>query len=327
MNGNMRSALLRPPFIKHPDNVRTIMADVLIALVPAVLWSVYAFGYRALVIIAVSVLTAVTTETAYDVIAKKYITIGDLSAVITGLLLALSLPAAVPLYVPVLGSFFAVGIVKCVFGGLGGNFLNPALSGFVFLKLTFSEAMGLFRIPFTDTVTSATPLVYLKEGILPEQTLYDIITGNVAGSIGEISSLLIFAGGMYLLVRGIISWHIPTAFIATVTALVVFFTQNVSAVSFAISEVFSGGLLLGAFFMATDPVTTPITNVGKLIFGVICGGATVLLRYFGGGVEGVAYAILIANLFVGIIDKVTLPSRFGGKPIVVMSNGGASNEG
>ncbi len=287
------------------------MADVLIALIPAAVWSVYAFGIRALYIIAVSVLTATATETVFAVLSRKYVTIGDLSAVVTGVLLAMCLPVTVPLYVPVIGSAFAVGIVKCVFGGLGGNFLNPALSGFVFLKLAFPRVMGIYSDPLTDTLTGATPLSSLKEGLLPEESIYDILTGNVAGAIGEVSTVLLFAGGIYLIARGIVSWHIPVSYIVTVVILTIAFPQNVNGISFAICEALSGGLFLGAFFMATDPVTTPITGMGKFIFGIICGAVTVLLRYYGSSTEGVAVAILFANVLTGVIDRITLPRRFG----------------
>ncbi len=310
MNGNSISFVSRAPHIKHPDNNRTVMADVLIALIPAAVWGVYAFGIRTLLIIAVSVIASLATEAVFAVLSRKYITLGDLSAAVTGVLLAMCLPVTVPLYVPVIGAVFAVGVVKCAFGGLGGNFLNPAISGFVFLKLAFPRIMGIYLDPLTDTVTGATPLLALKEGLLPEESLYDILTGNVAGAIGEVSTVLLFAGGIYLIARGIVSWHIPTAYIVTVVALAIAFPQNVNGISFAISEAVSGGLFLGAFFMATDPVTTPITNMGKFVFGVICGAVTVLLRFFGPSSDGVAVAILFANMMTGVIDRFTLPRRF-----------------
>lgn len=313
MNGtDFSSRPKRAPYIKHPDNVRNIMADVIIALIPVVLWGIYAFGTRAISVIVVSVLSAVLTETVISFVTKKYITVLDLSAVVTGLLLALSLPVTVPLYVPAVGAVFAVGIVKCAFGGLGGNFLNPALAGYVFVKLAFPEKLALSMIPFTDTVTGATPLVSLKDGLLPEESLYDILVGNAPGAIGEVSTVLVFIGGVYLLVRGIISWQIPTAVIGSVAALTVIFSQNVSGMMFVLTELFSGGLFLAAFFMATDPVTSPMRPTGKLIYGALIGAATVLLRYYGASPEGVAYAVLFANLFVGVIDKITTPARFGG---------------
>lgn len=313
MNVNTSSSRIkRAPYIKHPDNVRNIMTDVIIALVPVVLWGVYAFGARALSVIAVSVIASVLTETAVTFVTKKHITVLDLSAVVTGLLLALSLPVTVPLYIPAVGAVFAVGVVKCAFGGLGGNFVNPALAGLVFLKLTFPEKFALTKIPFTDTVTGATPLVSLKDGLLPEDSLYDMLVGNAAGAIGEVSTILILIGGIYLLVRGIIGWQIPTAVIGSVAALTVFFSQNASGMMFVFAELTSGGLFLAAFFMATDPVTSPMRPVGKLIYGVMIGAVTVLLRYYGGSPEGVAYAVLTANLFVGVIDRLTLPARFGG---------------
>ncbi len=302
----------RSPHIKHPDNVRNIMLDVIIALMPATLWGIYAFGVRALSIIVVSVLSAVITETIISYITKKYITIFDLSAVLTGLLLALALPVTVPLYVPVIGAVFAVGVVKCAFGGLGCNFVNPALAGYVFLRLAFPEKLSLTAVPFTGELTRTTALTALKEGLLPEESLYDMLVGNAAGSIGEISPVLLLIGGIYLLVRGIIGWQIPVAVIGSVAALTVVFPQNASGAMFVFYELLSGGLFLIAFFMATDPVTSPMFPLGKLIYGVIIGAVTVLLRYYGADSEGVWYAVLFANLFVGTTDKLTAPSRFGG---------------
>ncbi len=300
------------PYIKHPDNVRNIMLDVLIALMPVTLWGVYAFGMRALSVIAVSVLSSVVTETIITFITKKYITVLDLSSVVTGLILALMLPVTVPFYIPAVGAVFATGIVKCAFGGLGGNFINPALAGYMFLKLAFYEKLALSKVPFTDTVTGATPLVSLKDGILPDETLYELLVGNAVGAIGEISTLLIFVGGVYLLVRGIISWHVPVSVIGTVAVISILFPQNATGMMFMLYELFSGGLFFAAFFVATDPVTSPIRPVGKLIYGIMIGAVTVLIRFFGEAPEGVTVAILTANLFVGVLDSVTSPVRFGG---------------
>lgn len=313
MKNNASSAAPRcAPYINHPDNIRNIMTDVIISLIPVTLWGIYAFGVRALSIIVVSVLSAVLTETLISFVGKKYITVLDLSSVVTGLLLALALPVTVPLYVPAVGACFAVGVVKCAFGGLGGNFVNPALAGYVFLKLAFPEKLSLYAVPFTDTVTRETPLTALKEGLLPEESLYDILVGNAPGAIGEVSAVLILIGGIYLLVRGIIGWQIPVAVIGSVAALTVAFPQNASGAMFVFSELASGGLLFAAFFMATDPVTSPMFPVGKLIYGALIGGVTVLIRYCGSDAEGIEYAVLFANLFVGLIDKFTAPSRFGG---------------
>ena len=301
------------PFVKHPDSIGNIMTDVIIALLPSVIWSVYSYGARALSIILVSVVSAILAETVFEFVTKRYYTVGDLSATVTGILLALCLPATAPLYAPFFGSFFAILIIKCIFGGLGGNFLNPALSGFVFLKLAFPGIFELYRVPFSDILTGATPLSSLKEGLLPNESVYDILVGNTAGALGEGSAVLILAGGIYLLVRGIIGWQIPVAYVGTVIVIMTAFPMNVNGVTFVINEVISGGLLFGAFFMATDPVTSPITNIGKLIYGALCGGMTVLLRYYGAEAEGVAYAILLANLLTGILDKLTFPKRFGGR--------------
>lgn len=305
----------KAPFIKHPDSIHNIMLDVFIAIAPTVIWSVYSYGARAVSIILVSVVTAITTETAFEFIMKKSYTIVDLTAVLTGVMIAMCLPVTVPLYVPAIGAFFAVGIVKCLFGGLGGNFLNPALAGVVFIKVCMPEVFDIYLTPGTNTLTNVTPLDSLKEGMLPNESIYDILVGNTAGALGEGSAILIVAGGIYLLVRGIIGWQIPTAYIGCAAALMLAFPQNVNGISFVITEIISGGLLFGAFFMATDPVTSPMMNTGKIIYGAICGGMTVLLRYYGAEADGTAYAILFANLFVGVIDRVTFPKRFGGNNI------------
>ncbi len=302
------------PFIKHPDSVRNIMLDVIIALMPVTIWGVYAFGVRALSVITVSVLSSVLTEAIISFITKKYITVLDLSAVVTGLLLALMLPVTVPLYIPAVGAVFATGVVKCTFGGLGCNFLNPALTGYMFVRFAFYEKLALCRVPFTDTVTGATPLVSLKDGAIPSESLYDVLVGNSAGAIGEVSTLLVFVGGVYLLIRGIIGWQIPVAMIGSAAVWCFVFPQSANGMMFALYELFSGGLFFAAFFVATDPVTSPMRPIGRLIYGAMIGSATILLRFFGEAPEGVTVAVLAANLFVGVLDSLTTPMRFGGNP-------------
>lgn len=282
-----------PPAVKHPDTVRSMMADVLIALFPAAVWGVYSFGLRAVSIMLVSVVTAVISEIAFEYIAKRRFSVGNLSSVVTGLLLSYLMPVSVPLYVPAIGAAFAVVIVKCAFGGLGANILNPALSGYVFVKLCFPGQMKV----------AGDLLETLKAGSLPEFTYYDALVGNIPGGIGEVSALLLIAGGVYLIVRGVIDWRIPVAIIGCVAAISVILPNDVNNLSFMVYEVLSGALILAAIYMATDPVTTPVTWPGRLIFGLICGILTVLIRYFGTEAEGVAYAILAANLLSGVIDR------------------------
>ncbi len=316
------------PHIRGPENISFIMLDVLISLIPAMLWGVYVFGLRALAVVAISVIAAVAWEAIAQVTLKKTVTIRDLSAAVTGLLLAMNLPVTVPLWVPIVGSFIAIVVVKQLFGGIGKNFVNPALAARVFLFISFASSMSQFPAAGTrinsvamtlgegDIVVGATPLAALKEGNLPDVNLFDLITGsNMGGCIGEVSSLLLAAGGIYLLIRRVITWHIPLAYLGTVAALTFLFPQYGGvAADFMLTELFSGGLILGAFFMATDYATTPVTTNGRLIFGVGCGLITVLIRYFGSYPEGVSFAILIMNLLVWYIDKLTVPKRFGGTP-------------
>lgn len=309
------------PHMRQGDTTRSIMTDVIIALIPAFIWGVICFGLRALAVVALSVGCSILFEYGFEKILKKNITIRDGSAAVTGLLLGLSLPASVPYFMPVVGSFFAIVIVKQLFGGIGKNFMNPALAARVFL-FAWPEEMIRFTEPFKrlgffasdkaiDAISSATPLASLKEGVLPDVAWGDLIIGRSGGAIGEVSSVLLIVGGLYLLVRKVISWHIPVSFIGTVALLAAIFPQNEDTVAFVFSQIFAGGLILGAFFMATDYVTSPITNKGKLIFGAGCGMIVIFIRYFGGYPEGVSFAILIMNSLVYYIDKFTKPRAFG----------------
>lgn len=310
------------PHIKHSDTTRTIMADVIIALIPALVWGVICFGLRALAVVLLSVGSAVLFEYGFNKLIKKPNPIGDLSAAVTGLLLGLNLPSTVPYYMPVVGAFFAIVVVKGLFGGIGKNFMNPALAARVFL-FAWPEEMTTFAEPFkrlgilagseeiSDVIAAATPLASLKAGNLPTVSWVELITGKCGGCIGEVSSVLLLLGGIYLLARKVISWHIPVAFIGSVAILTAIFPQNGDVLSFVFSEIFSGGLILGAFFMATDYVTSPVTAKGRLIFGALCGVITVFIRYFGGYPEGVSFSIIIMNTLVYYLDKFTRPRVFG----------------
>ena len=315
------------PHIKGGETTSTIMTDVIIALIPALGWGVYMFGFRVLTLVAVSVLSCVLFEFLFCVIAKKSITIKDLSAVVTGMLIAFGLPVNTPLWAPAVGAAFAVIIVKQLFGGIGKNIVNPAIAARVFMSLSFGfmsyfwdirlpEKLSAFEINLKvplDAIAGATPLAELKQGMTPEIGFFNMFLGEVGGCIGEISALCLLAGGIYLMWRKVISWHIPITFIASVALITFFFPKESSdTLNFALGHVFSGGLFLGALFMATDYATSPITKTGKLIFGTGCGLITVFIRYFGSYPEGVSFAVMIMNLFVWYIDKATKPVKFGG---------------
>ena len=307
------------PHIKSSETTTSLMLCVIVALLPATVWGVYQFGLRALMIILVSIVSCVASEALSSLIFKLKFSITDLSAVVTGLLLGLNLPVSVPLWMPAVGGVFAIVIVKQLFGGIGKNFLNPALCARVFL-FSWAHEMTFFTAPKTalplfssdiDAVSAATPLASLNEGALPSTPIFDLFIGRQPGCIGEVSAMLLLAGGLFLIIRKVISVRIPLAFIGTVFALTYFFPLGDQDVHFAIASVFSGALFLGAFFMATDYTTSPCTPIGQIIYGVGCGALTVLIRYFGGYPEGVSFAILIMNLFVWFIDKFTKPKPFG----------------
>lgn len=291
------------PHIRSEETVQRIMLDVIIALLPATAASVYFFGMRALAITLVSVAAAVAAEAAIQKIRNRPVTINDGSAVITGLLLALTLSPAMPLWMVAVGAVAAIGIGKQVYGGLGSNPFNPALVGRAFLVVTFPVHMTTWINPI-DGVTSATPLGLLKmEGTATGYT--ELFIGNVGGSLGETSALLLILGGLYLLYRGIIDWRIPAFYLGTVAVMTAVLGQD------PVFHLLAGGLMLGAFFMATDMVTTPVTRTGKIIFGIGAGILVVLIRLYGGYPEGVLFSILLMNTFTPIIDKYTRPKIYG----------------
>lgn len=312
-----------PPHIKKSSNVRTVMLEVIIALLPACAWGVYVFGWRALVILLTSVISCVAFEALTQLMLKRHVTVWDFSAALTGLLLGMNLPVSTPVWIPVIGSFFAIVIVKQLFGGLGKNFLNPALAARAFLFISFPGHMSKYTAIHTqlplfanaeDAVASATVLSSFKEGVAPAESLLDVFLGRMGGSIGEVSALLLIIGGIYLLIRGIIQWQIPFGFIAVSAVLFFMFPRIDAAAHISLAyELLSGGLLLGAIFMATDYVTSPVTKWGRLLFGALCGALTVFFRYFGANTEGVSFAILIMNCFVYYIDRLTAPRVFGGR--------------
>lgn len=308
------------PQVRTDTDTRRLMLDVIIALLPAVLAAVWQFGLHPLVVIASSVISAVFFEWLYRKLMKKDNTIGDLSACVTGLLLALTLPTGAPWWMPVIGSLFAIVVVKQLYGGIGKNFLNPALAGRAFLLASYAAVMGRYAVPvdlrgfMADAVTMATPLSYMKGGeVLPAYFTYkSMFLGVMPGCIGELSTLALLIGGAYLLIRKVISWRIPVAFIGTVALLTLLFGKSGYAnVDWMLCNLLSGGLMLGAIFMATDYATSPVTLNGQLLYGFGCGALTVLIRYFGGFPEGVSYAILIMNLCAWAIDKAFHRHQFG----------------
>ena len=295
------------PHIHSGNSTAGIMRDVLIALLPTSLAGVIIFGWRALLVLFVSVASAVGFEAVYNLILKKDQTVGDLSAAVTGLLLGLNLPATIPIWQVVLGNLFAIIVVKCLFGGLGCNFVNPAIAGRVFMLISFG-AMAKNAFPTgVDAVTSATPLDSIMAG--GSVDLLDLALGNIGGSIGEVSKLALVIGLVYLLVRRVITWQIPTVYIGSVFVLSCLF--NGFDLYSALLMTLSGGLFIGAIFMATDYVTSPATGFGKAIFALGAALITVMIRFFGNYPEGVSFAILFMNLLVPYIEVWTRHKRFG----------------
>ena len=320
------------PHIASPIDTRNLMRDVLIALVPAMVFGVVFFGPRALVATIVSVIACEFFEWAYRKIMKKSTVNGDLSAAVTGVLLAFVCAPTLPYWMLVIGDFFAIVVVKQLFGGLGKNFLNPALAGRAFLMLCYPVAMTTWVVPGiggdvwaniigntttmsgADVVTGATPLSvdFMHSGVLPDVSIGEAFVGQVGGCIGEISALALLVGGLYLIARGVIRARIPVAYIATVAVLTFIFPMGGNdRLTWMAYQLFTGGLFLGAFFMATDYVTSPVTKKGEVIYGIGCGLLTVFIRYFGGYPEGVSYSILIMNCCVWLIDKAGKPNRYG----------------
>ena len=320
------------PHVASPIDTQNLMRDVLIALVPAMIMGVVFFGPRALVATIISVVACEFFEWGYRKLMKKSCANRDLSAAVTGVLLAFVCAPTLPYWMLIIGDFFAIVLVKQLFGGLGKNFLNPALAGRAFLMLCYPVAMTTWVVPGigadtwanvlgntttlsgADVVTGATPLSvdFMHSGLLPDASLWDAFVGNVGGCIGEISALMLLLGGLYLIWRGVIRFRIPVAYIATVAVLTFLFPMGGNdRLTWMAYQLFTGGLFLGAFFMATDYVTSPVTKKGEIIYGIGCGLLTVFIRYFGGYPEGVSYSILIMNCCVWLIDKVGKPNRYG----------------
>lgn len=302
----MKLQLSSSPHVRSSDSTRSIMYDVIIALIPATAIGVYRFGIYSAAILAVAVGFAVLSEYMYQNLTNQPVTIFDGSAVVTGLMLGLNLPPTVPLWIPALGSMFAIVVCKQFFGGLGKNFMNPALGGRIFLLISFTGIMSNFAL---DASSGATPLSALLAGEAVD--IPALLVGFKMGVIGEVSALAVIIGGIYLLVKRIITWEIPVAYIGSFILFIGLFGDKGFNLTYILAQLFAGGLMLGVWFMATDYVTSPITQNGKIIYGVFIGLITGLLRIYGVAAEGVSYAIVMGNLLVPLIEKVTIPKPFG----------------
>jgi len=306
----MKLTVASSPHIRGNFRTNRIMLDVVLALLPAYIVGVCRFGIDALLVGVVSIAAAVVSEWLYSVVTRTRNTIVDGSAAVTGLLLAMTLPASVPLWQVAIGAAFAIIVIKALCGGLGQNIFNPALSGRALLMLIFPASVTRYLV---DGVSQATPLHHMIMPALPEESVMDMFLGVCPGSIGEISALALILGGAYLVWRKVISARTPVAYISTVAVLTLVFSKTGHPVQWMLYNLFSGGLMLGAIFMATDYATSPVTAKGQVIYGVGCGALTVFFRSYGIYPEGVTYAILLMNALVWIIDRHTAPRRFGVK--------------
>lgn len=292
------------PHVRDGVLTKNLMGDVVIAMLPAAVYGVYQFGLKALMIILVTVASCVLSEYVYESLMGKPVTIMDGSALVTGMILALNMPSEIPLWIPFLGGVFAIIVVKQLYGGLGQNFMNPALAARCFLLISFASQMSAFKL---DGVSGATPLAVLKNG--GNVDVAAMFIGKIPGTIGEVSVIALLIGAAYLLIKKVISFRIPAAYLVTFAVFVFLFGDH--SFSFVMAHLCGGGLIFGAFFMATDYVTSPITPKGQILFGILLGLLTGLFRIFGGSAEGVSYAIIISNLLVPLIEKVTYPLAFG----------------
>jgi len=299
------------PHIQTNENVTTVMRDVIIALLPATIAAIYYFRFGAIVNILVAVLGAVAAEYLIQKLMKKPITIKDYSAAVTGLLLAFNVPSTLPWWMTLIGSVFAIAVVKQLFGGLGHNFMNPALAARAVLLASWPVEMTSWVTTGADAVATATPLAVIKgaEAGATSASMFDLLIGNVGGCIGETSAILLIIGGIYLIYRGVITYVIPTYYIGTVAVLTFIFSGfDISMLSY---NILAGGLILGAFFMATDYTTSPVSKKGQIIYAIGCGLLTAVIRYYGGYPEGVSYSILLMNVATPLIDKYISPRVFG----------------
>ena len=307
----MNLTVASSPHIRGDFRTSRLMLDVVIALLPTLAVGAWALGPRALLVTAVSMISAVAAEGLWALVLKKRNTLPDCSALVTGMLFALTLPATVPYWVAAFGSAFAILFVKLMCGGLGQNIFNPALAARAVVMLLVPASITRYQALGVDGVTASTPMHHMVMPALPEESVMDMFLGNCPGSIGELSALALIAGGVYLVARKVISVRIPAAYLGTVAVLTLVFHRTDSAFTWMLYQLFSGGVMLGAIFMATDYATSPVTAMGQIVYGIGCGVLTVLFRYYGIFPEGVTYAILLMNACVWTIDRYTAPRRFG----------------
>ena len=305
----MKLTVASSPHIRGDFRTSRLMLDVVISLLPALLVGTLKLGIRTLAVTGASMGAAILAEWAWSLLLKKRNTLPDCSALVTGMLLALTLPVTCPVWVAVIGSVFAIVVIKLMCGGLGQNIFNPALAARALLVLVFPVA--LTRYAEVDAVASATPLHHMVMPALPEESILDMFLGNCPGSIGEISALALLLGGVYLVARKVISARIPLAYLGTVALVTLVFHKTDNALAWMAYSLFSGGVMLGAIFMATDYATSPVTKLGQILYGIGCGVLTVIFRYYGLFPEGVTYAILLMNLLTWVLDRYTPPRRFG----------------
>ena len=320
MNYYYELTISSSPHIHNRNTTQAIMADVLIALAPALIGAVYFFGLRALALVLVSVTACFLFEKLWCKLRKQNDKTYDLSACVTGVLLAFVCPPTIAYWQLIIGDFFAIIVVKMLFGGIGKNMFNPALAARAFMfswpvamstwvKVGWENQAGILST--VDIVTEATPLAAMHQGMMPQATVWDMFLGNVGGCVGETSAVLLLIGLAYLVVRNVISLRIPLSFVGTVAVLTFLFPQGNDRLAWMGAQVFGGGLMLGAIFMATDYVTSPITKLGQIVYGIGCGALTVMIRYFGSYNEGVSYAILVMNACVVLLDRIGRPTRYG----------------
>ena len=297
------------PHVRCGVSTKNLMYDVAIAMLPATIWGVMQFGIYSLIVVVATVLSCVLSEYLFETLMHKPVTISDGSALVTGMILGLNMPPAIPLWMPILGGVFAIIVVKQLYGGLGQNWMNPALAARCFMLISFAQAMTKFTDPVTDAVASATPLAAIKAG--DTYDLAAMFIGKIPGTIGETSVIAILIGAMILILLGVITLRIPAAYLITFAVFMLIFGKEPMNANYLVAELCGGGLMLGAFFMATDYVTSPITPAGQIIYGICCGLLTGIFRCFGANAEGVSFAIILSNILVPIIEKFTIPRAFG----------------
>lgn len=296
------------PHVRCSVNTQNLMLDVVIAMIPAAAFGVYNFGFHALLVLLITSAVCVASEYVYEKLMHKPITIADGSALVTGMILALNMPPQIPVWVPALGGIFAIIVVKQLYGGLGQNFMNPALGARCFLLIAFAADMTNFTV---DGYSGATPLALIREQGVGAVNTMNMLIGKTAGTIGETSAIAILIGAMFLILMGVITLRIPGTYIITFVVFISLFGGHGFDIDYIVAELCGGGLMLGAFFMATDYVTSPITPKGQILYGILLGILTGLFRIFGANAEGVSFAIILSNLLVPMIERITIPKAFG----------------